>query len=129
MTSLASHQETLLVWLLDDDLSVLKATSRLLDSSGWHVRAFAEPADFLENSAVHPPDIAVIDIGLPGMNGLEVQNRLAAISPDTRVVILTSKDDPAMRAMAMKAGASGYFVKGVEKAAFLSGIEEAAKGK
>ena len=63
---------------------------------------------------------------MPEMDGLEVQNRLVIISPETRVIILTSTDDPAVRATAMSAGASDFFIKGVSTDAFLAGIEKAA---
>jgi len=95
---------------------------------GWKVQTFADPADFLEHAATLRPHVAVIDIRMPGMNGLDVQNRLVTISPETRVIILTSADDPAVRATAMSAGASDFFVKGVSKNAFLAGIEKAAMG-
>ena len=72
----ALNQETVAVYLLDDDPSILKATRRLLDSAGWKVEAFSDPIAFLEHAAMHCPDLAVIDILMPEMNGLEVQTRL-----------------------------------------------------
>ena len=119
-------KETLAVYLLDDDSSVLKATRRLLDSAGWNVEAFTDPIAFLEHAAMHFPSVAVIDIRMPDMNGLEVQTRLRRVSPSTRVIVLTSKDDPAVRTMAMNAGASAFFIKGVDRAEFLAGIKAAA---
>jgi FixJ family two-component response regulator len=115
---IASSKETLAVCLLDDDPSILKSTGRLLDSAGWKVEAFTDPVTFLEHAAMHCPNVAVIDIRMPGMNGLEVQTRLQRVSPSTRVIILTSKDDPSIRTMAMNAGASAFFVKGVENKEF-----------
>ena len=122
----ALSKETSAVYLLDDDTSILKATRRLLDSAGWKVEAFTDPIAFLEHAAAHHPDVAVIDILLPEMNGLEVQARLRRVSPATRVIVLTSKDDPWVRVMAMNAGASAFFVKGVESGDFLAGITAAA---
>src|SRR5215470_11780704 len=119
-------KETVAVFLLDDDRSVLKATSRLLDSVGWHVDAFADPITFLEHAATHCPDLAIIDILMPEMNGLEVQTRLRQVSPSTRVIVLTARDDPAVRRMAMNAGASVFFVKGVESDEFLAGVKATA---
>ena len=120
------NQETVAVYLLDDDPSILKATRRLLDSAGWKVEAFTDPIRFLEHAAMHCPDLAVIDILMPEMNGLEVQERLRRVSPATRVIVLTSKDDPWVRIMAMNAGASAFFVKGVESGEFLTGVTAAA---
>jgi len=122
----ALNRANLAVYLLDDDASILKSTGRLLDSAGWKVETFTDPIAFLEQAAVHFPDVAVIDILMPDMSGLEVQRRLQTISPSTRVIVLTSKDDPSVRNMAMNAGASAFFTKGVESGEFLAGIKAAA---
>ena len=122
----ALTKETSAVYLLDDDPSILKATRRLLDSVGWKVEAFSDPIAFLEHAAIHCPELAVIDMVMPDMNGLEVQTRLRRVSPSTRVIVLTAKDDPSVRRMAMNAGASAFFIKGVESGEFLAGVEAAA---
>jgi FixJ family two-component response regulator len=114
------------VYLLDDDSSILKSTGRLLDSAGWKVEAFTDPIAFLQQAAKHRPDVAVIDILMPVMSGLEVQTRLRRISPSTRVIVLTAKDDPSVHRTAMNRGASAFFIKGVESSEFLAGVEAAA---
>ena len=121
---IALNAET--VYLLDNDSSILKSTGRLLDSAGWKSEAFTDPITFLEQAAMHFPDIAVIDILMPDMNGLEVQTRLRRVSPSTRVIILTGKDDPSVCRMAMNAGASAFFIKGVRSEEFLAGVKAAA---
>ena len=123
----ALSKETSAVYLLDDDPSILKATRRLLDSVGWKVEAFSDPIAFLEHAAIHCPELAVIDIVMPDMNGLEVQTRLRRVSPSTRVIVLTAKDDPSVRRKAMNAGASAFYLKGVESGEFLAGIKAAAE--
>ena len=123
----ALSKETSAVYLLDDDPSILKATRRLLDSVGWKVEAFSDPIAFLEHAAIHCPELAVIDMVMPDMNGLEVQTRLRRLSPSTRVIVLTAKDDPAVRRIAMNAGASAFFIKGVESGEFLAGAKAAAE--
>ena len=125
----ALNQETVAVYLLDDDPSILKATRRLLDSAGWKVEAFTDPIAFLEQARTHRPDVAVIDILMPDMNGLQVQARLRRVSPSTKVIVLTGKDDPWVRSMAMHAGASAFFIKGVESGEFLAGIKAAADSR
>jgi two-component system, LuxR family, response regulator FixJ len=120
------NKETMAVFLLDDDSSVLKATSRLLDSVGWHVSAFNNPNTFLEHAATHRPDLAIIDILMPEMSGLEVQSRLRRVSPATRVIVLTARGDPSVRRMAMNAGASAFYIKGVESDEFLAGVKATA---
>jgi len=124
---IALNQET--VYLLDDDSSVLKSTGRLLDSAGWRVEVFTDPIAFLDRAATHCPDVAVIDILMPDMNGLEVQARLRHVSPSTRVIVLTAKDDPSVRRTAMNAGASAFFIKGVESGKFLAGVRAAADSR
>jgi FixJ family two-component response regulator len=99
------------VCLLDDDPSVLKAVGRLLASAGWRVKQFSEPDEFLVYAKIHRVPVAVIDVWMPQMNGLEVQSRLCELSPSTRVIIFTGKDDPRVRSTALNAGASAFLTK------------------
>jgi two-component system, NarL family, response regulator EvgA len=123
----ALNKEAAAVYLLDDDASILKATRRLLDSAGWNnLETFTDPIAFLQRAAIHRPELAVIDMLMPVMNGLEVQTRLRGVSPSTRVIVLTGNDDPSMRRIAMNAGASAFFVKGMESSNFLAGLKAAA---
>ena len=124
---IALNKEAAAVYLLDDDTSILKATRRLLDSAGWNnVETFTDPIAFLQRAALHRPELAVIDMLMPVMNGLEVQTRLRRVSPSTRVIVLTGNDDPSMRRIAMNAGASAFFVKGMESGDFLAGLKATA---
>src|SRR5437667_10522251 len=128
MPHVALNEEAAAVYLLDDDASILKATRRLLDSAGWNnVETFTDPIAFLEQAAKHCPDVAVIDMLMPEKNGLDVQTRLRSVSPSTRVIVLTAKDDPSVRWMAMNRGASAFFIKGMETDEFLAGVKAAAE--
>jgi two-component system, OmpR family, response regulator MprA len=122
----ALNKETVAVCLLDDDPAILTATGRLLDSAGCKVEAFTNPIAFLEHAAMCRPDLAVIDILMPKMNGLEVQTRLRSLSPSTRVIVLTGRDDPLVRRKAMNAGAAAVFIKGLKGDEFLAGVKAAA---
>ena len=123
----AINKDAAAVYLLDDDASILKATRRLLDSAGWdNVETFTDPNAFLQRAAMDRPDLAVIDILMPDMDGLEVQTRLRRVSPSTRVIVLTGQDDPSIRRIAMNAGASAFFTKGGENDDFLAGVKAAA---
>ena len=127
MNIVAINREAAAVYLLDDDASILKATRRLLDSAGWNnVETFTDPNAFLHRAAMHRPDLAVIDMRMPVMNGLEVQTRLRTVSPSTRVIVLTGNDDPSIRRIAMNAGASAFFIKGMESGDFLACVKSAA---
>jgi FixJ family two-component response regulator len=114
------------VCLLDDDASVLKATNRLLDAAGWEVESFTDPEAFLRYAETQHPRVAIIDIWMPEMNGLDVQLKLKTLSPSTRVIVLTSKDHPMVRARAISAGASAFFMKGVSAEELLAAITSAA---
>jgi FixJ family two-component response regulator len=117
-----------LVYLLDDDPSVLKATGRLLRSVGWEVKTFIDPNSFLDQVRTLQPQVAVLDIWMPAMNGLEVQTQMRSISPSTRVILLTSNDDPLVRAQAMEAGASAFFQKPVDSDELLASIKSVVAG-
>lgn len=123
-----SHLNGGAICLLDDDPSALKGTNRLLWSAGWIAKSFDDPHSFLDYAQTHRPKVAVLDILMPVMNGLEVQRRLRHISPSTKVIILTSKDDPAVRCKAMEAGASAFFLKPVDSDEFLEAIRVNADG-
>jgi FixJ family two-component response regulator len=110
------------VWLLDDDPSVLKATGRLLRAAGWGAKTFSDPQAFLLEAQREQPAVAVLDILMPVMNGLEVQTRLRQIAPATRVIVLTSKDDPFVHAKAMEGGASAFIPKSADDEEFLGRI-------
>ena len=113
------------VCLLDDDPSVLKATGRLLASAGWLVEAFTDPDDFLHHAETYRPRVAVIDMWMPRMHGLEVQRRLSEVSPSTRVIVLTANDDRAVRWNALAAGAVAFFIKPERGDEFLAGVRSA----
>ena len=111
------------ICLLDDDPSVLRSTGRLLSSAGRQVQSFTDPHAFLTYAKTEQPGLAILDMLMPLMHGLEVQKRLRVVSPSTRVIILTSKDDPTVRSQAMEAGAAGFFLKPVDDEEFLSGVD------
>jgi two-component system response regulator HydG len=113
------------VCLLDDDPSVLKATGRLLASAGWRVEAFTDPDDFLHHAETYRRRVAVIDMWMPRMHGLEVQRRLSEVSPSTRVIVLTANDDRAVRWKALAAGAAAFFIKPERDDEFLAGVRSA----
>ena len=99
------------VCLLDDDPSVLKGLGRLFSSADLDAKTFDDPREFLRYAQTHRPAVALIDVCMPEMNGLEVQSRLGKISPSTRVIIFTGKDDPLVRSTALNAGASAFLTK------------------
>ena len=111
-----------LICLLDDDPSVLRGLNRLLTSAGWHPEQFTEPDAFLNYVKLQRPTVAIIDVWMPLMNGLEVQSRVRELSPSTRVIIFTGKDDPLVRSTSLKAGASAFFTKPFDDEEFLTAV-------
>ena len=99
------------VCLLDDDLSVLKGMARLFESADLHLETFSDPETFLDYARNHRPQVALIDVCMPQMSGLEVQSQLQEISPSTRVIVFTGNDDPLVRSTALNAGASAFLTK------------------
>jgi two-component system response regulator HydG len=113
------------ICLLDDHPSVLKGLVRLLASAGLKAEPFSDPEKFLDYERVHHSPVAVIDIWMPLMNGLEVQSQLRHISPATRVIMLTANDDPSLRATALNAGASAFLTKPCDFEEFLATVRRA----
>jgi FixJ family two-component response regulator len=110
------------ICLLDDDPSVLKAVVRSLSLAGWHVKGFSEPEEFLGYVEKHGAAVAVIDVWMPLMNGLEVQARLRDLSPSTRVIIFTGKEDSDIRFRALNAGASAFLTKPLDDQELLTAV-------
>src|SRR5438034_8939502 len=98
---------------------------RHISSADWNVQQASDPETFLGYAKTHRPPIAVIDVWMPAMNGLEVQSRLREISPSTRVIIFTGKEDPLVRSTALSAGASAFFNKPFDDEEFLTAIRMA----
>ena len=111
--------------LLDDHPSVLKGLVRLLSSAGLKAEPFSDPNKFLDYERIHQSPVAVVDIWMPMMNGLEVQSQLRDISPTTRVIVLTANGDPSLRATAFNAGASAFLTKPFNYEEFLATVRRA----
>jgi FixJ family two-component response regulator len=113
------------ICLVDDDPSMLKALDRLLSSVGLQAQLFHEPLGFLSYASCNSVAVAVVDIWMPGVSGLEVQKELQAVSPKTRVIIITANDDDSARNVAIRAGAIDFFVKPFDDETFLAAVHQA----
>ncbi len=96
--------------LVDDDQNILTTVSILLESEGFHVSKFSDGEAALEAFADTPPDLAVLDIKMPRMDGMELLNRLRRTS-NLPVIFLTSKDDEIDEFLGLKMGADDYVKK------------------
>ena len=116
------------IWLLDDDVSMLKALGRLMDSAGFDVEKFSDPVIFLARLEQATCRLAVLDVWMPQMSGLEVQTRLRRDSPATQVIFLTGRDDPMARQTAIEAGAFAFLSKPFDDEVLMQLIREAIAG-
>ena len=124
MTS-SEKSDTEILCLVDDDLSVLKSIERLLASDGFSVCAFNKPKEFLTYVQAHAVPLVVLDIWMEEMSGLEVQAQLSALSPQTRVIIITGREDPSAKLAALQSGVIAFFTKPFDDDQFLNAVRGA----
>ena len=121
----SSDAESNEVCLVDDDPSVLKSMHYLLASEGLKVRTFNRAEDFLAHAGAHDVPVVVTDIWMDGVTGLEVLARLCAISPRTKVIVITAREDLAARATAMAIGPVAFFMKPFDDDKFIAAVRDA----
>jgi len=113
------------VFVVDDDISVRESLEALLESAGWQALTFACAADFLACPKLSAPSCLLLDIGLPDVNGLDLQSRITQERPSTPIVFITGHGDIPMTVRAMKAGAMEFLTKPLRDDTLLSAIERA----
>jgi FixJ family two-component response regulator len=113
------------IFVVDDDPAVLKGLSRLLRSAGLAVETFPSSQDFLNHCLPHTPGCLVLDVAMPGLNGLELQQALAAKDRAIPIVFLTGHGDIPMSVQAMKRGAVDFLTKPVNDDDLLAAIRVA----
>ena len=111
-----------MIYIIDDDAPICKAMTRLMKSAGLQVRAFSTAAAFL--GAVEPTasDCLLLDIHMPGMNGIELQRHLQRAGIEVPIIFITAFDDEQAREQVSRAGAIGYFRKPIDDQALLDAI-------
>ena len=114
-----------IVCLVDDDPSVLKSIQRLLASDGLSVRGFNKPKEFLAHVQTHSVPVVILDIWMEEMSGLELQAQLSGLSPGTRVIVITGRDDPAAKLTALQLGVIAFFTKPFDDDQFLNAVRGA----
>lgn len=124
------ESQALRVLLVDDHDLFRTGLRNLLEEQGVHVIAEAAAgAEAVEAVREHAPDVVVMDLNMPGMSGVEATRHITAISPLTRVLVLTISDEDADVMDALMAGACGYLLKDASIPELLRGIEAAAAGE
>lgn len=122
---LLMSQPTPIVFVVDDDISVRESLELLIQSAGWQPEIFASAQEFLSCPRSLVPSCLVLDVSLPGINGLELQNRVAAERPDMPIIFITGYGDVRTSVQAMKAGAVEFLTKPFRDDVLLSAIGNA----
>ena len=113
------------VYVVDDDLSVRESLEALIAAAGWRPQTFASASDFLGRPPLHAPSCLVLDMTLPDLNGLDLQEQLAADRIDMPIIFITGYDDVPTAVKAMKTGAVAFLTKPFHGEALLSAIQHA----
>jgi FixJ family two-component response regulator len=115
--------EAPLVSIVDDDDSVRVSTRRLLRWSGLRAEAFSSAEEFLRSELLAQTACLVLDVRMPGMDGLELQRRLTEIGQPIPIVFVSARASEEEEKRALREGAAGFLRKPVSKAALLSAIQ------
>jgi FixJ family two-component response regulator len=116
---------TPIVFVVDDDISVRESLELLIRSEGWQPETFASARDFLARPRVPTPSCLVLDVRLPGLDGLDLQKRVALERTDMPIIFITGHGDVPMTVQAMKAGAVEFLTKPFAVDVLLSAIRNA----
>jgi FixJ family two-component response regulator len=114
-----------IVFIVDDDVSVRESLELLVRNENWKPETFASAQEFLNHPRTPVPSCLVLDLSLPGLNGLELQKQLAVEHIDMPIIFITGYGDVPKSVQAMKAGALEFLTKPVNTDALLSAIRNA----
>jgi FixJ family two-component response regulator len=116
---------TPIVFIVDDDVSVRESLELLIRCEGWQPETFASAQEFLDRPRALLPSCLVLDVSLPGLNGLELQKRVAVERTDMPIIFITGHGDVPISVQAMKAGAVDFLTKPFSDDVLLSAIRQA----
>jgi FixJ family two-component response regulator len=111
------------VYIIDDDPSVLKGFTRLIAAYGYDARGFGSAREFLAAGLPGPDSCLIIDVAMPEMNGLQLQEKLVRAGCQAPVIFITALNDPDIRERAKQTGAVGFFQKPVDAEALLDAVK------
>lgn len=118
-----------LIAIVDDEVSICRALLRLLRVANYRAESFNSPILFLESLAEHVPDCVVLDLQMPSMTGVELQEHLLRLAEPPPVIIITAHDEPKTRERCLALGAVRYLRKPIEGDILMGSIEEAVRAK
>src|SRR5215471_6730712 len=114
-----------IVFIVDDDAWVRESLETLIRDEGLQPETFASAQEFLDHPRAFTPSCLVLDISLPGLNGLELQKRVAVERTDMPIIFITGHGDIPMTVGAMKAGAAEFLTKPFNDTVLLAAIRQA----
>jgi FixJ family two-component response regulator len=114
-----------IVFIVDDDVSVRESLELLVRDENWKPECFSSAQEFLEHPRKRVPSCLVLDLSLPGLNGLELQKQLAVEHIDMPIIFVTGHGDVPQSVQAMKAGALEFLTKPIDSEALVSAIRNA----
>ena len=115
-----------LISVIDDDESVRRTTTRLIESFGFRAEAFESAENFLGSGHLDDTSCLIVDVQMPGMNGLQLQSQLAAAGCSIPIIFITAHDDAGTRERIRTSGAAGYLSKPFDPQALLDAIHRVA---
>jgi len=118
-----------LIAIVDDETSICRALLRLLRVSHYRAESFSSPMAFLESLTDHVPDCVVLDLQMPMMTGVELQQRLLQLDDPPPVIIITAHDEPKTRERCLALGAVRYLRKPIEGDVLIDSIQEAVAAR
>jgi FixJ family two-component response regulator len=116
---------TPIVFVVDDDISVRESLESLIRCEGWQPETFTSAREFLDRPRALVPSCLVLDVSLPDLNGLDLQNRVAVDRTDMPIIFITGHGDVPMTVQAMKAGAVEFLTKPFSDEVLVSAIRQA----
>ncbi len=117
-----------IVFVVDDDISVRESLELLIREAGWHPELFASAQAFLDHPPASAPHCLVLDISLPGLNGLDLQKRVIAERPEMPIIFITGHGDVPKTVQAMKAGAVEFLTKPFADDVLVEAVRHALEG-
>ncbi len=114
-----------IVFVVDDDVSVRESLELLIQNEGWQAQTFASAQEFLDRPRELAQCCLILDVSLPGLNGLDLQQRVAADRKDMPIIFITGQGDIPMTVRAMKAGAVEFLTKPFSDEVLLKAIRQA----
>jgi len=119
------HNARPVVFVVDDDESIRESLRALIETQGWDAEVFASAQEFLSHRCFLAPCCLVLDVSLPGLNGLDLQQRITAERADMPIIFITGHGDVPTTVRAMKAGAIEFLIKPLSAETLLKAIRSA----